>query len=419
MKKNYTHKNKNLKIKYKSDISRPTIIQNCKERNWEIIPIEDQKFNIYWATVKTIRTKIFNPRSKIRLQKHQLVNHFPNYYELTRKDLLVKNIKKLNFKIKKIKLKNGMIIDTNTKIIPRSYILPLEYQKFYTDFKKSKNTKWIFKPACGAQGTDIKLITKKEEAKDLPNLMKNYNNNNLRDRFVICKYLNNPLLILGRKFDLRTYILVTNYNPLIVWRYKEGFSRVCFEDYEKIDDNTKDPNKELFSHLTNVSFQKKSDKYNDKHGGKWPLSCLFKFIELNHGKKKLQKLLNDIDQIYVMALKSVQYIISNNNHCFELYGFDILIDEFFKPWLIEVNASPSLLGTTKNDFIFKKDLLSDCFNVLFPNDFFERKERYYASMSQETKMGGFEMIYDERKEKSEGNLGKAKNLKKGVMEFQF
>lgn len=60
--------------------------------------------------------------------------------------------------------------------------------------------------------------------------------------------------------------------------------------------------------------------------------------------------------------------MQNDRHCFELYGYDVMIDESLKCWLIEVNASPSLVGTTKSDFAFKKTLINDLLNVVVPKD---------------------------------------------------
>jgi len=54
----------------------------------------------------------------------------------------------------------------------------------------------------------------------------------------------------------------------------------------------------------------------------------------------------------------------NDKHCFELYGFDVMIDNNLKPWLIEVNASPSFTANTEADYELKTGMLDDVLNVL-------------------------------------------------------
>ncbi len=63
-------------------------------------------------------------------------------------------------------------------------------------------------------------------------------------------------------------------------------------------------------------------------------------------------------------MHSVSNVITNCGNCFEVYGFDIMLDETLKPWLIEVNASPSMTATTPSDYKMKVGLLDDLFTII-------------------------------------------------------
>jgi D-alanine-D-alanine ligase-like ATP-grasp enzyme len=49
---------------------------------------------------------------------------------------------------------------------------------------------------------------------------------------------------------------------------------------------------------------------------------------------------------------------------FELLGMDIILDENLRPWLLEVNNSPSLATDSPLDLSVKKELIADVFNLL-------------------------------------------------------
>ena len=53
----------------------------------------------------------------------------------------------------------------------------------------------------------------------------------MKEAYVISRYIDHPLLVGGKKFDLRIYVLVTSYRPLKVWLSAKGFARFCNEKY--------------------------------------------------------------------------------------------------------------------------------------------------------------------------------------------
>lgn len=61
-----------------------------------------------------------------------------------------------------------------------------------------------------------------------------------------------------------------------------------------------------------------------------------------HGPERINKLFFEIQMVIIKSLLSIEKIMINDKHCFELYGYDVMIDENLKPWLLEVNASPSV-----------------------------------------------------------------------------
>jgi tubulin polyglutamylase TTLL4 len=79
-----------------------------------------------------------------------------------------------------------------------------------------------------------------------------------------------------------------------------------------------------------------------------------------------------IKDVAIKALISVEPSIVNaysrstrhRNVCFELYGFDIMLDSKLKPWLIEVNISPSLSSSSPLDKTIKTMLICDSLNLV-------------------------------------------------------
>lgn len=152
----------------------------------------------------------------------------------------------------------------------------------------------------------------------------------------------------------------------------------------------------MMAHLTNVAIQKNAEEYNQEHGSKWNIDNLRFYLEQTRGKHLTDKCFDDIKNIIYISLKSVQTTIINDKHCFEVYGYDILIEDNLKPWLIEVNASPSLTTTTESDRVLKMNLIQEVFQIVIPPEWTDDPQsKHGANMCKEVQVGSFNLIIDE------------------------
>ncbi|OWF35945.1 Tubulin polyglutamylase TTLL5 [Mizuhopecten yessoensis] len=289
--------------------------------------------------------KPFTLRSLTEFQK---INHFPRSYELTRKDRLYKNVQRMQ-QIKGLK---------HFDILPSSFILPSEYQDFCAAFLREKGT-WIVKPVASSRGRGVFLCNHPDQVP-------------LDENLIVCRYLNQPLLIDGFKFDVRLYVCVTSYDPLVIYLFEEGLTRFATVKYEKSGRHIRNQ----CMHLTNYSVNKKSDDYvrNDDpdvedYGNKWSLGALLRYLR-SHGRDTTALMMR-IEDVVIKSILSVELPIATackmfmpfRGNCFELYGFDVLIDDNMKPWVLEVNLSPSLACDAPLDLKIKTNLICDLFSL--------------------------------------------------------
>ena len=90
----------------------------------------------------------------------------------------------------------------------QTYIDEDEYAIFLDEFQKNPNTTWIVKPNNKSQGQGIFLLKKINQLKKIvpgANLNVAFKGINMNETYVISRYIDNPMLIGGKKFDLRMY----------------------------------------------------------------------------------------------------------------------------------------------------------------------------------------------------------------------
>ena len=197
----------------------------------------------------------------------------------------------------------------------------------------SKNI-WIVKPSGLSRGRGISCI---DQLNDILTNIKPHNH------IVIQKYIENPLVIKGRKFDIRQWVLVTNFNPLTVYLFDTPYIRFGAEEFH-IDDF-----KNIFSQLTGNSIAKHSEKFENSEieGDMWEIEQFREYLKERFGKDCWPEMQEKIKKAVIYALECAKHKIMNRKNSHEVFGFDIMVDELLNVFLIEINLSPDWTYSTK------------------------------------------------------------------------
>ena len=184
-------------------------------------------WNVIW-------TGLFKQGRLKNMNQQQHINHFAGSWAIGRKDYMWRNVQRM-------KRLHGKAFD----ICPTTYIFPEDYKRWHIDREVSNfKNMYIMKPCASSCGRGIRVIGKTQQVKK-------------RSGYIVSKYVSKPHLIHGYKYDLRLYVLVTSFDPLKIYLFKEGLVRLATVPYS----TSKSSLKQRFIHLTNYSVNKKAEAY--------------------------------------------------------------------------------------------------------------------------------------------------------------
>lgn len=241
---------------------------------------------------------------------------------------------------------------------PLSFYPPVDFEQLSQLWKSRKL--WIIKAPALSRAREIRLASSAtDEAPNIP--------------YIIEEYISNPFLITGRKFDIRLYAVITSINPLVIYFHNEGLVLFAANEYNENGDISN-----LQMHLTNYEINKNSPKFKECEGinekvenSKWSLAFLWQYFE-NQGINSTQ-LRQTIENAATSALiagmcairkEHLKNIKNHRKSSFEFVGVDILLDSNLTPYVLEINISPSMLGTSELDKKIKFEVGTDLYNIV-------------------------------------------------------
>lgn len=386
-----------LRVLYAGPTTR-AVRRTFADAGFMVTPKDSLAFNVCWGSPKGL--EFYST-----LVPGQYCNQVPGSNGMGRKDTLAIYLRAAHSRFPKL-----------YNFTPKTFLVPQNLRDLRDDMDDALETDqmYIYKPALGARGNGIQILG---PADDIPNP---------ETSAVVQRYIMNPLLLHGYKFDLRIYILVTSVDPLIFYIYDQGLGRFATEKYIPPDEINK---MHTQMHLTNFSVNYKSENFVDgdkvdyrdtesfhynvyrnpdddkivqlkeNFPSKWKLQELLAYLDENREafddtpesiinnipeqiergyyvrgslRRELYRRIKDVITKTIVAVEPRMFQSSERAgtlHCyprrnFGLYGADIMFDKLGNPYLIEINSSPATGTATELDVEIKFELLHDVMNLV-------------------------------------------------------
>lgn len=307
----------------------------------EAFRIEGQEFTDDESEAEMIWLRKGHTKRFPHLQPSQLINHFPNQTCLVNKAGLTETLKKHD-------RANVDAEMTLSDFYQESYRLhdPVERRAFFGQLPKvdQRDNLWIYKPGNESRGRGIEIMWRFNK---LQRRYQKYGNRPVKDRKlegIVQRYIRKPLLLDGRKSEMRIYWVVASLDPFLVLMYPETTVRLNSLPYQL--DNFDNQ----LIHVTNVYQQKNHPDFDPNAVLKWRFADLGRYLTEELGiaapdflETKLVPQLNRMIAWVAKAGRSrlfQQYPAQGD--CFAVFGADVILDENLQPWLTEIQKGPGL-----------------------------------------------------------------------------
>uniref|UniRef100_A0A3B5K0N4 Tubulin tyrosine ligase like 10 n=1 Tax=Takifugu rubripes TaxID=31033 RepID=A0A3B5K0N4_TAKRU len=238
------------------------------------------------------------------------------------------------------------------EFIPATFRMDLrtEREAFFATVSNTETQMWICKPSGLNQGRGIFLLKSQEDIRAFRLKLQNMEDSQAGRRalqrqpqpYIVQQYIQNPLLLKGKKFDVRSYLLIACTSPFMVF-FRHGYVRLTCNLY---DSSSNDPS----THLTNQYVQKKNPLYSQlKEDTVWSMESFNTYVNNKFRVAKglpwdwvLGTFTKRMQQILTQCFFAVKSKLDRRLGFFDLIGCDFMVDTDFKVWLLEMNCNPAL-----------------------------------------------------------------------------